>query len=56
MKSFEEFLREWVEFDKKIAGNVTDKTLFPTKTKNPSENTKPMVKRLNKIMMTRKRN
>jgi hypothetical protein len=56
MKTFKQFVKEaWVEFEKKIAGNAEDPLFHPSQSKDPVKDTKPMVNRLNRIMVKRKR-
>lgn len=56
MKTFKDFITEaWIEFEKKIAGNVEDHSFHPTENADPRKETKPMVDKLNKLMMKGKR-
>jgi hypothetical protein len=53
MKSFNEFLEEkWVEYERKIAGNIDDPSFHPSQQETSKETTKNMVKKLNKIFFT----
>jgi len=48
MKKLQE---KWIEFEEKIAGNVRDKSFYPTINKD----VKKMLSKLNKINMRRKK-
>jgi hypothetical protein len=50
MKKFKEYMAEmWVEFDKKIAGNIDDPSLHPSQHKDGEKTTIKAIKKLNKI-------